>query len=330
MSTTLQLPAAAASELEEDSLFLDRFSRAVSRVVRQVEPAVVSLEVSGSHRGRGKFSEGGGSGVIFASDGYLLTNAHVIHGATAIRATLADGRTVPGSVVGKDRPTDLAVVRLTADYLPHVELGDSNTLEVGQFVVAIGNPFGLNRTVTAGILSALGRNLRSESGHLMEGVLQTDAPLNPGNSGGALVNSRGQVIGINTAIIDRAQGICFAIPSNTALWVASELMRYGKVRRAYLGIVGMTVDIPAKLRITEQIENQRGVLLESVELGSPAQQAGLLAGDVLLAINAKTLSSLDDLRHHLVRQNVGETLSFNYLRANRLRTTRVVPTENEE
>lgn len=308
---------------------LDSFSDAIASIVDRVEPAVVNIKVvRGFAPSHGNTTvEGGGSGVVFTPDGFVLTNAHVMNGAVLAKVMLSDGRSYLASTIGTDAATDVAVLRVHADGLPYVPFGDSNALRVGQFVIAIGNPFGFQSTVTAGIVSALGRNLRSSNGRLMEGVVQTDAALNPGNSGGPLVNTRGQVIGINTAIIASAQGICFAIPVNTASYIATELMRRGRVVRGYLGLSGMTVDLPTRLVRALGLVQERGVLVQTVVADTPVARAGVEPGDVLLALGERPLRSVDDLHRSLGEETVGHPVDLHTLRGNRRRTVEVVPVE---
>ncbi|HEY4002762.1 MAG TPA: trypsin-like peptidase domain-containing protein [Candidatus Xenobia bacterium] len=307
---------------------LDGLSDAIANVVEQVEPAVVNIK-SATPRRRAGFVEGGGSGVIFAPDGFVLTNAHVVEGALALKVMLPDGRSYLASVVGSDVATDIAVLRIHGDGLPHARFGDSNKLRVGQFVMAIGNPLGFQRTVTAGIISALGRNLRSENGRLMDGIVQTDAALNPGNSGGPLVDTQGRVIGINTAVIAVAQGICFAIPCNTAIWVAGELMRRGKVVRGFLGFGGTTVDIPTRVVRHLELSGDRGVLIESVVEDSPIDKAGALPGDIMVSLDEKTVRSVDDLHRVLDERSVGREMLVVLLRDNSLVRRQVRPVEGQ-
>lgn len=322
---------AARSDLPLDGslTFLDRMSEAIADLAERVEPAVVNIRVMRGvpHPHRSVMTEGGGSGAIFTPDGFVLTNAHVVAGAVAVKVLLSDGRSFFATVVGSDEATDLAVMRLQGDHLPYAPFGDSNTLRTGQLVIAIGNPFGFQRTVTAGIVSALGRTLHSENGRPMDGIVQTDAAINPGNSGGPLVNTRGEVIGINTAIIPGARGIGFAIPSNTATYVAGELMRQGRVVRGYLGIGGMTVDLPTRVVRALGLDGDRGVLVESVERDSPVDRAGLYPGDVLLSLDDRPVRSVDDLHHLLNERSVGRRMPLDVLRERQRVVLWVVPGE---
>ena len=314
---------------------LDAFSQAVVQVAQKVTPSVVSVRVRrrGSRptprrRPRPDF-EGAGSGVIIAPDGFILTNDHVVHGAATVEITLTDGTSYPGQVVGQDPATDLAVIRVAASGLPAGELGDSDMLMVGQLVIAIGNPLGLQTTVTTGVISALGRSLRSQSGRLIENILQTDAALNPGSSGGPLVDSRCRVIGINTAIIQRAQGICFAIPVNTAKWVTSALITHGKVTRGYLGIAGQSIPIDPRLVREHGLEINTGVLIMSVEPNSPANAAGLRQDDILVNLGDHPTPNLDHIHKTLTAETVvGQHLTVIYLRDGQLLKGTAQPVES--
>lgn len=313
---------AAADDLE----LLDAYSRSVVRVVEDVGPTVVHLSrlervrdprrpaESGNSASDQWGRTGSGSGVILTPDGYLLTNAHVVHGATRLEVRLADGSVTTARVVGEDLATDLAVVRADASGLPAAALGNSERLRVGQLVIAIGNPLGFEATVTAGVVSALGRSLRSQNGRLIENMIQTDAALNPGNSGGPLVDSSGRVVGINTAIIQHAQGLCFAIPSNTAAWVTGQLIMTGKVRRVYLGVVGQTVPIPRSQSRTLRLGVESAVYVREVAPDSPAKAAGVLAGDLLLSVNGGPTPTIDDVYRRLVGVEVGEPVAIRVLR----------------
>jgi S1-C subfamily serine protease len=262
-----------------DSQLLDAYSRAVIQSSERVNPSVVNIDAR--HKLRGRESGGSGSGVIFTPDGFILTNSHVVHRASRILVTLSDGQHFSAAVIGDDPDTDLAVIRIDAPNLVSSVLGDSSTIQVGQLAIAIGNPYGFQCTVTAGVVSALGRSLRSRSGRLIDNVIQTDAALNPGNSGGPLVNSRGEVIGINTAIIPMAQGLCFAIAVNTAKFVAMRLIKDGKIRRGYIGMAGQDIPIHRRTVRALHLTNETAVLITSIEKNSPAQRAGLRDGDIL-------------------------------------------------
>jgi S1-C subfamily serine protease len=298
----------------------------------KVGPAVVNITVSRTARVRTRQGAiapfevtGNGSGLIIAPDGYILTNSHVAHDAHRTEITLADGRSFPAQLVGDDPSTDLAVARISAIGLPTAQLGDSDSLKVGQLVIAIGNPYGFEFTVTTGVVSALGRSLRAQSGRLIENVIQTDAALNPGNSGGPLVDSRGRVVGINTAIIQGAQGICFAIPINTALWVVGMLIKEGKVTRGYLGISGHQRTIHASVVRHYRLPSNKGVAVVELEAGGPAQRAGLLRGDTVIAMDGSTVSSVDDMHRFLTRAPVGQPIRIRVLRGTEIVDFDVIP-----
>jgi S1-C subfamily serine protease len=298
---------------------LDAYSRVVIKVADALRPAVVNLR---SGRGRGE-----GSGILFTPDGLLLTNHHVVRGSDRVRIRLSDGRELAGQVAGNDPWTDLAVVRADASGLPHAPLGDSARLRVGQLVVAIGSPFGFESTLTAGVISALGRTLRSITGHLVDNVIQTDAALNPGNSGGPLVDSRGQVIGINTAIIHSAQGICFAIPINMAKHILPQLLQHGRVVRGYLGLHARSVPIAPALARRFGLDQKYGVEVQAVEPDSPADQAGLLEEDVIVTLGEEPAASVDDLHKLLTRLPVGVPAEVVFLRGDRRLVRFVVPSD---
>src|SRR6195256_4499509 len=283
----------------DDEALLDAYSRAVIDVVDRVGPAVVRLDVkAGGDQRHG----GTGSGVIVAPDGLVLTNSHVVGGATRVNVTTVDGGSLSARVVGDDPDTDLALVRVDSpDTLPAASLGDSKRLKRGQLVIAIGNPLGFESTVTAGVISALGRSLRATSGRMIEDVIQTDAALNPGNSGGPLVSSRGEVIGINTAVIMGAQGICFAVASNTANHVLSEIILHGRVRRAHIGVAAQTVPVPRRHAINASIDNQFGAMITAVERGSPADSAGLMSHDLVVQLDGEQVTGIDDMIRPLDR-----------------------------
>ncbi|HZY86144.1 MAG TPA: trypsin-like peptidase domain-containing protein [Gemmataceae bacterium] len=300
---------------------LDAYSSVVVRVAELLRPAVVNLR---SGRGR---REGSGSGILFTPDGFLLTNHHVVRGSERVRVRLGDGREVDGRVVGNDPWSDLAVVQADGGGFPHATLGDSAKLRVGQLVVAIGSPFGFESTVTAGVVSALGRTLRSITGHLVDNVIQTDAALNPGNSGGPLVDSRGHVIGINTAIIQPAQGICFAIPVNMAKDVLPQLLKHGRVVRGYLGLHARNVPIPAALRRRYGLEQATAVEVSAVEEGGPADQAGLEEDDLIVSLAERPTASVDDLHKLLTQLPVAVPASVTLLRGERRLERMVLPTD---
>jgi S1-C subfamily serine protease len=307
----------------DDEALLDAYSRAVIDVVERVEAAVVRLDVKGDER-RG----GTGSGVVVAPDGLVLTNSHVVGGGSRVQVTTLEGRRLDARVVGDDPDTDLALARIDASLtLPSATLGNSKLLKRGQLVIAIGNPLGFESTVTTGVVSALGRSLRSRSGRLIDDVIQTDAALNPGNSGGPLVSSHGEVVGINTAVIMGAQGICFAVASNTAKFVLGELVRHGRVRRAYIGIAAQHFSLSRRLRHAASLTQESAVMIASVEAGSPAARAGLVAGDVLLALDDVPITGADDLIRMLAGDKIARRLEVTILRNGSRRTLELVPEE---
>lgn len=312
---------------ETDEDLLDAYSRAVVGVVDKVGPAVVSIGVRKRTRSPRYGQEGAGSGVIIAPDGFVLTNHHVVEGAEDVQVRLTDGRSFSAHLVGSDPATDLAVVRAEASNLPTAELGDSDSLRVGQLVIAIGNPLGFQSTVSTGVISALGRALRSQAGRLIENVIQTDVPLNPGNSGGPLVDSRGRVIGINTAMIFMAQGISFAVPVNTVKWVVGELVTRGKVRRAYLGIAGQVRPISRRIQRHLELQAATAVEVVSVEEEGPAHQAGVREGDLMLSVNGKSVASVDDIHRLLTGWTGGSPLSLTILRNGERLQVQIIPGE---
>jgi S1-C subfamily serine protease len=309
----------------EDQALLDAYSRAVIDVVERVGPAVVRLDVMKA----GNERQGGtGSGVVVAPDGLVLTNSHVVGGAARVNVTTVDGRSLAARVVGDDPDTDLALVRVDAPVtLPAATLGNSKLLKRGQLVIAIGNPLGFESTVTTGVVSALGRSLRARSGRLIDDVIQTDAALNPGNSGGPLVSSRGEVVGINTAVIMGAQGICFAVAANTANFVLGELVRHGRVRRAYIGIAAQQFAVSRRRRHATGLAQESAVMIASVEPGSPAGRAGLAAGDIILALDGTAVTGADDLIRLLASDKIGRTVEIEMLRNGDQRRVSVVPDE---
>jgi S1-C subfamily serine protease len=304
-----------------DTEAMDAYSRVVSGVAERLSPSVVKIEVSKDGQ------EGGGSGFLFTTNGYILTNSHVVHDARRVRVSLQDGRGFDAETVGDDPHTDLAVIRVAADGLPAAAMGDSQTLKPGHLVVAIGNPLGYGYTVTAGVVSALGRSLRTQSGRLIDNVIQTDAALNPGNSGGPLVNGRGEVIGVNTAIILPAQGFGFAIPVNTAKIVAGQLIRDGRIRRARLGIAGQSVRRSPHATRFDGVRTDRGVLVMGVEPGSPAAQADIERGDLIVGIGGQTVGDIDDLHKHLTEDRVGRRTPLTVVRGSEIHETDIVPAE---
>ncbi len=291
----------------DDTALLDEYSRTVVGAADRVGPAVVNIDIKQRVNGRRGPREigGSGSGFIIAPDGFILTNSHVVHDANQIAVSLPDGREYPAQLVGDDPDTDLAVIRIDAPQLGHVRLADSENLRVGQLVIAIGNPLGFQASVTAGVISALGRSMHSQSGRLIDNIIQTDAALNPGNSGGPLVNSAGEVIGVNTAMIRPAQGICFAIASNTAKFVAGWLIRDGKIRRSYIGVAGQNVPLHRRIVRFYNLPLETGVLVVSVEKESPAQRAGLREGDIIIAFNQTPMGSIHELHKMLMGEQIG-------------------------
>lgn len=319
----------------DDATALDAYSCAVVTAAEVVSPSVVKIDVHARKPRRGRARspaaetqpDGSGSGFVFTPDGFLLTNSHVVHDATKIDVHVADGRTLPAQLVGEDPDTDLAVVRVEGTGLVPAVFGNSATLRVDQIAVAIGNPYGFQTTVTAGVVSALGRSLRSQNGRLIDDVIQTDAALNPGNSGGPLVSSRGEVIGVNTAIIRPAQGICFAIAINTAAIVVGQLIREGKVRRVVLGVAGQTAPIHPQFVRLHNLSSPTGILVLSTEKGGPAEKSGLLEGDLLVAFDGKPISGIDDLVRQLTGRTAGVEAKLVVLRGPKRLELPVVPKE---
>ncbi len=320
-------------EPEED--LMDAYSRAVISAAEKVSPSVVYIQVRQSMRGRGnprrvpQESRGGGSGFIFTPDGFVLTNSHVVHGATTIEVALPDGHKYEAELIGDDPDTDLAVIRINAANLVPAHLGDAQKIRVGQLVVAIGNPYGFQYTVTAGVISALGRSLRAQSGRLMDDVIQTDAALNPGNSGGPLVNSRGEVIGVNTAMILPAQGICFATSIDTAKFVASRLIRDGKVSRSYIGLAGQNVPLPRRIVRYYNLPVASGIMVISYDGNSPAKKAGVLEGDIIVGFDDHSIAGIDDLHKLLTEDRIGHKSSLVVMRGTEKLSLEVVPEESQ-
>jgi S1-C subfamily serine protease len=317
-------PDIAAGDDEE---LLDAYSRAVSAAVGRVRPAVVHIRVD-RKEGKGRRQAGSGSGFAITPDGYLVTNSHVAGGSTELEATLPDGRILPAELVGDDPESDLAIVKVGAEGLAYAQLGDSSRVSVGQVAIAIGSPYGFQHTVTAGIVSALGRSMRGATGRLLDNIIQTDAALNPGNSGGPLVDSRGRVIGVNTAVILPAQGICFAIASNTAERVAIALIREGRVRRAYLGVSAQDMQLPRRVARHFGLAQDAGARVESVEAGSPADAAGLRSGDIIVAFDDAAVTGVDDLQRLLTGGRIGGGIDVAVLRRYQRLALKVMPTES--
>jgi S1-C subfamily serine protease len=317
----------ASTQPTDDAALLDAYSRTVIDVVDSVSPAVVRLDVRPSEQAR---QGGSGSGVIVSPDGLVLTNSHVVNGTSRLRATTADGQSLTAVVVGDDPDTDLALLRVNESVtLPFAPLGDSRHLRRGQLVIAIGNPLGFESTVTAGVVSALGRSLRARTGRLIDDLIQTDAALNPGNSGGPLVSSRGEVVGVNTAIIMGAQGICFAIAANTAKFVLGELVRHGRVRRAYIGISAAQTALPRRLRHEAGVVQESAVVVAGVEPASPAGRAGLVAGDIVLSLDGQAVTGADDLIRILTGDKIGGNVEIELLRERQRQLVSLEPQERQ-
>lgn len=319
-----------------DDDLLDAYSRAVITAAEKVSPSVVYIEVQqtvSSRRANSPRSprerRGSGSGFIFTPDGFILTNSHVIHRANKIQVTVLDGRKYEAELIGDDPDTDLAIIRINAPNLVPVHLGEGQKIRVGQLVVAIGNPYGFQYSVTSGVVSALGRSLRAQSGRLMDDVIQTDAALNPGNSGGPLVNSRGEVIGVNTAMILPAQGICFATSIDTAQFVASRLIRDGKVSRSYIGLAGQNVPLPRRIVRYYNLAVESGILIVSFEVNSPAQSAGLREGDIIVSFDDHPTAGIDDLHKLLTEQRIGHSSSIMVIRGTEKLKFEVIPKESQ-
>ena len=327
---------AVAREINNEAEILDAYSRAVIESAERVSPSVVYIQVTSRPNGRQSRRQGpqeitgSGSGFVFTPDGFILTNSHVVHGASKIDVTLMDGRRFQAQLIGDDPDTDLAVIRITAPNLVPAQLGDSQSIRVGQLVIAIGNPYGFQYTVTAGVVSALGRSLRAQSGRLMDGVIQTDAALNPGNSGGPLVNSRGEVIGVNTAMILPAQGICFATSVDTAKFVAGRLIRDGRISRSYIGVAGQNVPVPRRIVRFYQLPVETGVLIVSFETNgeaSAAKEAGLLVGDLMVEFDGIPVRGIDDLHRLLTDERIGKHVPVTVIRGVQKLDVELVPLE---
>jgi S1-C subfamily serine protease len=315
MDTVLgEREAAAAAAASRESM--DAYSRAVTTAVDGIGPSVVNVNAGGT-----------GSGFIFAADGLILTNSHVVAGAARISVTLPDGRDLVADLVGDDPHTDLAVLRISAPDLVAAPFGDSSALRPGQLVIAIGNPFGFQHTVTAGVVSALGRSLRARTVRLLENLIQTDAALNPGNSGGPLVTSTARVVGVNTAVILGGQGIAFAVPINTARYVVTSLLRDGRVRRSHLGVAGHDTPVPRRLVRAHHLSHERGVAVTAISEGTPAAEAELRPGDIIVEFANEPVRGVDDLHRLLTEERIGELLPLKILRRGELRRVLVTPRE---
>jgi S1-C subfamily serine protease len=325
----------AIDAVASDGELLDAYSSAVVRVVETVGPAVVSISVRGATSGsapspgRRRDRGGAGSGVLFTPDGYILTNAHVVKGARAVEVALTDGSTHSAQVRGVDPPTDLAVISIDGTSLPHAALGESARLKVGQLCVAIGNPLGFSSTVSAGVVSALGRNMRAQDGRLMENIIQSDVALNPGNSGGPLVDTRARVIGINTAMIFGAQGLSFAVPVDTARFIIGEIMRSGRVRRSWLGVAAQNRKIDPRIRHHLALLQDAGVEVMSVEARGPAAAAGVREGDIVLSLDGKPVRSVDDVHRLLSQWPIGRPMAVALLRRTERLDVIIMPAEAE-
>jgi S1-C subfamily serine protease len=319
-----------------DDGLLDAYSQAVINAAEKVSPSVVNIDVHKNLKGKQRTPfrlpeelRGNGSGFIFTPDGFILTNSHVVHRADRVDVTLPDGRRFQADVVGDDPDTDLAVVRINGPSLVPVPLGDSQKIRVGQLVIAIGNPYGFQYTVTSGVISALGRSLRSMSDRLIDNVIQTDAALNPGNSGGPLVTSQGDVIGVNTAMILAAQGICFAIGINTAKFVAAKLIKEGKIRRSYIGLGGQNVQLHRRIVRFHHLPMESGILVVSIEEGSPAQRAGLSEGDMIVGFDGQPIAGIDDLHKILTEEKVGVKSTLTIIRRTEKLNLGIIPEESK-
>jgi S1-C subfamily serine protease len=310
-SPTQPFPAPSA----DDGELLDAYSRAVTAAAEAVAPTVVHIDVNASQAGRER--RGSGSGFFFTPDGLLLTNSHVVHGAREIRVVTQEDERFAADIVGDDPDSDLAVIRISTKNAPHARFGQSAKLKMGQIAIAIGNPLGFDHTVTAGVVSALGRSLRASTGRLIDDVIQTDAALNPGNSGGPLVNARGEVIGVNTAIIPGAQGICFATASDSAQWVLGQLLAHGRVRRGWLGVAGANAPLARRIARHHGIENASGVRVRSIERDSPALGAGIESGDLIVMFDGEVITGIDRLQQVLNSERIGKACEVVVLRHTR-------------
>jgi S1-C subfamily serine protease len=309
-----------------ERIIMDQYSETIINAVEKVKTAVVKIETY-RKSGNKEQAAGTGSGFLFSSDGYLFTNSHVVHNADIIKCRLYDGSVIPAALIGEDPDTDIAILKISDDSFKPVKLGNAEDLKIGQLVIAIGNPLGFQHTVTAGVVSALGRTLEGKGGRMMDSMIQTDAALNPGNSGGPLINAQGEVIGVNTATINGAQGICFAISIDTAKYIAGQLIQFGKVRRAYLGIVLQQIDLVPKLRTIHHIANKSALFISQVAAGSPAEKAGLLDGDIILTLNDQQVETSDQLFKMLTVDKIGQFQFIGVLRNNYKTEFRITPAQ---
>jgi S1-C subfamily serine protease len=319
----------------DDEELLDAYSQSVTSAAERVSPSVVNIEVQQKRKGapainrrQSREDGGSGSGFVFTPDGFILTNSHVVHDATKMEITLNDGRRCEATLIGDDPDTDLAVIRINASNLLPAQLGARQRVKVGQLAIAIGNPYGFQCTVTAGVVSALGRSLRSRSGRLMDDVIQTDAALNPGNSGGPLVTSRGEVIGVNTAMILPAQGLCFATSIETAKFVAGRLIRDGKVSRSYIGLAGQNVSLPRRIVRYYGLTVESGIMVVSYDGNGPAKKAGVMQGDIIVSFDNQPIAGIDDLHKLLTDERIGRKSSLIVIRRTEQLTLEVVPMES--
>ncbi|MCY7350720.1 MAG: trypsin-like peptidase domain-containing protein [Cytophagaceae bacterium] len=306
---------------------MDAYSTLIINAVDAVKKAVVKIDRFKQDKNGKQVSEGSGSGFFFSSDGYLFTNSHVVNQASDLRVTLYEGSQYPAQLIGEDPDTDLAILKVSAQDFTSAQLGDTSELKIGQLAIAIGNPLGFQHTVTAGVVSALGRTLRSQSGRLIDNIIQTDASLNPGNSGGPLIDADGRVIGVNTATIRGAQGLCFAISINTAKAIAAELIQLGKVRRAYLGLQIQQIELVSKLRQIAGLKNKSALFVTDIEAESPASAAGLISGDIIHSVNGQPVKTSDELFRQLTTDKIGTVHDLGILRNNAKRNVKVSPAE---
>lgn len=321
------------TSLADDEL-LDAYSRTITQVARSTSPAVAHIQVKKPAKQQRRRTPqnpqepfGSGSGFVISTDGYLVTNHHVVHEAEAIKVELSDGRSFKGEVVGSDAATDIAVIKIDGDHLKPLAFANSEALQVGQVAIALGNPYGFQYSLTTGVVSALGRTLRAQNGRLIDDVIQTDAALNPGNSGGPLVDSRGQVIGVNTAVILPAQGLCFAVSSNLAHFVAGKLIMHGRVKRAYLGIAGQRVSLSNRIQAYNKLENKSGVFIASIEPDGLAGNSALVQNDIIVGLGDQSIQTVDDLHKHLTEEMIGKQIELSILRNGKLQQVEVTPGE---